>query len=45
VVGKQLQNLKMDMVLFLDTQLKPHMMFYIPNYDIYWTEEELEVGI
>jgi exonuclease III len=32
---KQLQDLKIDVALFTETHLKPHMRFYIPNYHIY----------
>jgi hypothetical protein len=39
-VRKQLQDLKIDMALFSETHLKLHMMFYIPNYDIYRTDHE-----
>jgi hypothetical protein len=28
------------MVLFLETHLKPHTRFCIPNYDFYWTDHE-----
>lgn len=38
-VRKQLQDLKIDMVLFSET-LKIHMKYCIPNYDIYWTDCE-----
>jgi hypothetical protein len=33
-------RLKIDLVLFSETNLKPHMRFYIPNYDIYQTDRE-----
>jgi hypothetical protein len=36
-VRKQLRDLKIDVALFSDTYLKPHVRFYIPNYDIYRT--------
>jgi hypothetical protein len=39
-VRKQLQDLEIDMVLFSETQLKPHMRYYIPNYDIYRTTRD-----
>jgi hypothetical protein len=32
---KQMQDLKIDVALFRETHLKPHMRFYIPNYHIY----------
>jgi hypothetical protein len=32
---KQMQDLKIDMFLFSETHLKPHMRLYIPNYHIY----------
>jgi hypothetical protein len=32
---KQLQDLKIDVALFTETHLKPHMRFCIPNYHIY----------
>jgi hypothetical protein len=32
---KQLQDLKIDVALFTETHLKPHMRFYIPNYHIH----------
>jgi exonuclease III len=35
---KQMQELKTDVALFLETHLKPHMRFYIPNYHIYRTD-------
>jgi hypothetical protein len=37
-VRTQLQDLKIDVALFSDTRLKPHVRFYIPNYDIYRTD-------
>jgi exonuclease III len=36
-VKEQLQHFKIDVILFSETQPKPHMRFYIPNYDIYRT--------
>jgi hypothetical protein len=30
---KQLQGLEIDTALLSETYLKPHMWFYIPNYD------------
>jgi hypothetical protein len=33
-----LQYLKIDVALFSETQLKPHMRFYIQSYDIYRTD-------
>jgi hypothetical protein len=30
----------MDVALFSETHCKPHMRFYIPNYDIYQTDSE-----
>jgi hypothetical protein len=30
-----MQDLKIDVPLFSETHLKPHMRFYIPNYHIY----------
>jgi hypothetical protein len=35
---KQMQALKIDVALFSETHLKPHMRFYIPNYHIYWND-------
>jgi hypothetical protein len=32
---KQMQDLKIDVTLFTETHLKPHMKFYIPKYHIY----------
>jgi hypothetical protein len=37
---KQLQDLKTNLTLFSETDLKPHMRFYIPNCDIYRTDSE-----
>jgi exonuclease III len=34
-IRKQLQDLKTDVALFSETHLKPHMRFYIPNYDFF----------
>jgi exonuclease III len=34
-VRKQFQEFKIDMTLFSERHLKPHMRFYVPNYDIY----------
>jgi exonuclease III len=31
---KQMQDLKIDVALFSETHLKPHIRFYIPNYHI-----------
>jgi hypothetical protein len=39
-VRKQLHGLKIDEALFSDTHLKPHVRFYIPNYNIYQTEHQ-----
>jgi exonuclease III len=39
-VRKQLQDLKIDVALFSEMQLKPHMRFCIRNYDFYWTDCE-----
>jgi hypothetical protein len=39
-VIKQLQDLKTDVALFSETHLKPHMRFYILNYNIYRTGRE-----
>jgi hypothetical protein len=30
-----MQDLKIDVALFTETHLKPHIRFYIPNYHIY----------
>jgi hypothetical protein len=32
---QQMQDLKIDVGLFSETHLKPHIRFYSPNYDIY----------
>jgi exonuclease III len=32
---KQMHDLKIDVALFSETHLKPHMRFYIPNYHLY----------
>jgi exonuclease III len=37
---KQLQEPKIDVALFSETHLKPHMRFYIPNYHIYRTDHQ-----
>jgi exonuclease III len=37
---KQLQDLKIDTSLFSETHLKPHMRFYISNYDTCQTDCE-----
>jgi hypothetical protein len=39
-VRKLLQDLEIDMALFLETHLKLYMKLYIPNYDIYRTNGE-----
>jgi hypothetical protein len=39
-VRKQLEDSKIDVVLFSETHLIPHMRFYIQNYDIYRTDHE-----
>jgi hypothetical protein len=39
-VGKELQDLKIDVALFSETHLRLCMGFYIPNYDIYRTDSE-----
>jgi hypothetical protein len=35
-----LHDLKINVALFAETHLKPHIRFYIPNYDIYRTDRE-----
>jgi hypothetical protein len=37
---KQMQDLKIDVALFTDTHLKPHMRYYIPNYHIYRNDRQ-----
>jgi hypothetical protein len=37
-LGEHMQDLKIDVALFTETHLKPHMRFYLPNYDIYWND-------
>jgi hypothetical protein len=37
-VRRQSQGLEIDLAVFSETHLKPHMRFYIPNSDIYWTD-------
>jgi hypothetical protein len=39
-VRKQLLGLEIDVALFSQTHLKPHMRFCISNYDTYWTDRE-----
>jgi hypothetical protein len=39
-VRRQLQYCKIDIVLFSEAHLKPHMRFYIPNYEFYRTDHE-----
>jgi hypothetical protein len=34
-LSKQLQDLHIDVALFLETNLKPHAMSFIPNYHRY----------
>jgi hypothetical protein len=34
-LGKQLQDLHIDVALFSETHLKPHERFHIPNYHLY----------
>jgi hypothetical protein len=41
-VGKHLKDLKINLAMFSETHLKPHMRIYIPNYDIYQTDREDE---
>jgi hypothetical protein len=38
--SEKLQDLKTDVALFSETQLKPHMKFYIPNYDFYRADHQ-----
>jgi hypothetical protein len=40
VARKHLQDLKIDVALFSQTNLKPHMRFYIPNYDFCPTDPQ-----
>jgi exonuclease III len=35
---KQLKTLRMDVALFSETHLKPHIKFYLQNYDFIWTD-------
>jgi hypothetical protein len=35
VLRKQMQDLKIDVALFTEIHLNPHMRFYIPTYHIY----------
>jgi hypothetical protein len=37
---KQMQDLKIDVALFSETHLKPHMRLYIPNYHIYRNDRQ-----
>jgi hypothetical protein len=37
---KRSQVLKIDVALFSERYLKPHVRFHIPNYDIYRTDRE-----
>jgi hypothetical protein len=39
-VRKLLEDLKINVALFSETHLKPHMRFYIPNGDFYRTDHE-----
>jgi hypothetical protein len=39
-VRKQVQDLKINVALFSEANLKPHIKFHIPNYDIYRTDRE-----
>jgi hypothetical protein len=39
---KRLQDLKIDVALFTETHLKPHMRFYIPNYYIHNRKDRLD---
>jgi hypothetical protein len=41
-VSKQFQDLKIDVTLFSETHLKPHMRSYISNCDIYQTDHHDE---
>jgi hypothetical protein len=34
-LSKQLQDLHLDVALFSETHLKPHVRFHIPNYNFY----------
>jgi exonuclease III len=37
-LSKQLQELRIDVVLLSETHLKPHERFYTPNYQVYRTD-------
>jgi hypothetical protein len=37
---KELQDVKIDVTMFLVTYLKPLMRFYVPRHDIYRTGRE-----
>jgi hypothetical protein len=37
---KQMHDLKIDVALFSETLLKPHMRFYISNYHIYRNDRQ-----
>jgi exonuclease III len=37
-LSKQLQDLHIDVALLLETHLKPHERFFIPNYHFYQTD-------
>jgi hypothetical protein len=41
-VRKQLQDLRIDVALVSETNLKPHTRIYIPNYNIYRTHRQDE---
>jgi hypothetical protein len=36
-LGKQLQDLHIDVALLSEIHFKPHERFFIPNYHFYWT--------
>jgi hypothetical protein len=36
----QMQDLRIDVALFSETHLKPHMTFYFPNYHIYRNDRQ-----
>jgi hypothetical protein len=40
-LGKQLQDLHLDIALFPETHLKPHERFFITNYHFYRTDRYL----
>jgi len=42
-LSKQLWELHIDVALLSETHVKPHDMFYIPNYQLYWTDHFLGI--